>query len=203
MSQKQMEKRTYQIDFLVEKRDAEPPVLTGHAAVFNIVGDGVWFREKVAPGAFRDSISKDDIRLLFNHDANYVLGRNKAGTLTLEEDDRGLFIKGVPPDTQFARDLLISVERGDITQMSFGFETLKDSWEKSEGNEPDLRTLEKVKLWDVSLVTYPFYKDTDVAVRSHEAWVRTFSSPEPLTARLLRRQHLIRTKNVWKKFQGG
>jgi hypothetical protein len=108
------------------------------------------------------------------------LGRNRAGTLKLSEDERGLKIEIDPPDTQFARDLMVSIERGDISQMSFGFETIKDSWERSaEGNNLDIRTLEKVRLWDVSPVTFPFYKETDVAVRSHEAWQQTLNEPEP------------------------
>jgi hypothetical protein len=160
-------------------RDDKEARIVGHAAVFNVVGDGGWFREVVAPGAFADSIQTDDVRALFNHDANLILGRNRAGTLKLKEDERGLSIDVTPPDTQTARDLLVSIERGDISQMSFGFQTLKDQWERSEDkNQPDLRTLLKVKLWDVSPVTFPFYKETDVAVRSHEAWQKTITEPK-------------------------
>jgi len=144
------------------------------------MGDGGWFREKIAPGAFASSINTDDVRALFNHDPNFVLGRNKAGTLKMSEDERGLHIEIEPPDTQVARDLMVSLERGDISQMSFGFEVIKDSWERStEGNNLDIRTLEKVRLWDVSPVTFPFYKETDVAVRSHEEWQKTLNEPEP------------------------
>jgi HK97 family phage prohead protease len=172
------EQRTFDLELRVDR--SEKPKISGHAAVFNVMGDGGWFREKVAPGAFADSIQVDDVRALFNHDANIVLGRNRSGTLKLHEDDRGLAIEIDPPDTQFARDLLISIERGDVTQMSFGFETIKDSWERStEGNNLDVRTLEKVRLWDVSPVTFPFYKETDVAVRSHEEWEKSLNEPEP------------------------
>lgn len=176
-----IEQRTYELELRADKDGRK---ISGHAAIFNSIADGGWFREKVAPGAFSDSIQADDIRALFNHDSNLILGRNKAGTLRLSEDSRGLLIEIDPPDTQFARDLLISIERGDISQMSFGFETKKDSWERSPKDESgkkgaDLRTLERVKLWDVSPVTFPFYKDTDVAVRSHEQWEQTLNEPEP------------------------
>ena len=174
------ERRTFEISELRIARDSEKPRIVGHAAVFDTLGDGGWFREKVAKGAFADSIQTDDVRALFNHDPNFVLGRNRAGTLKLQEDERGLLIEVEPPDTQYARDLVVSIERGDINQMSFGFETIKDSWERStEGNNLDIRTLEKVRLWDVSPVTFPFYKETDVAVRSHETWEKTLNEPEP------------------------
>jgi hypothetical protein len=174
------EQRTFDVSELRVSREAKQLRIIGHAAVFNVVGDGGWFREKVAPGAFADSIQTDDVRALFNHDPNMILGRNRAGTLKLAEDERGLQIEIVPPDTQVARDLLVSLERGDINQMSFGFQVVKDSWEhNSEGNALDIRTLEKVRLWDVSPVTFPFYKETDVAVRSHEEWQKTLNEPEP------------------------
>ena len=171
------ERRAYDFELRIDKENRK---LTGHAAVFDVEGDGGWFREKIARGAFADSIQVDDVRALWNHDANYVLGRNRAGTLKLSEDERGLFIEIDPPDTQFARDLLVSIERGDVSQMSFGFQTVRDSWERStEGNNQDVRTLEKVKLYDVSPVTFPFYPETDVAVRSHEQWEKTIKEPEP------------------------
>jgi len=179
------EQRTFDLSELRVSRDDNKPRIIGHAAVFNVMGDGGWFREKVAPGAFADSIQTDDVRALFNHDPNIILGRNRAGTLKLSEDDRGLHIEIEPPDTQVARDLLVSLERGDINQMSFGFQVVKDSWEhNSEGNALDIRTLEKVRLWDVSPVTFPFYKETDVAVRSHEAWQKTLNEPEPTWNRI-------------------
>ena len=89
------------------------------------------------------------------------------------EDRQGLTVKITPPDTQFSRDLQVSMKRGDIDQMSFGFQVLEESWRHGEDGEPDVRTLEKVRLFDVSAVTYPAYKGTDVAVRSHEKWVRS------------------------------
>jgi HK97 family phage prohead protease len=139
--------------------------IVGHAAVFNSPTDLGWFREQIRPGAFAESVKADDIRALFNHDPNHVLGRNKAGTLRLAEDDKGLAIEIDPPDTQLARDLLVSMERGDVSQMSFGFYVEKQEWDETNPKSP-LRTLIKVRLFDVSPVTFPAYEDTDASVRS-------------------------------------
>lgn len=189
-----LEYRTYDLlSFLVEKRAEEDrEKIVGHAAVFDKIGDGGWFREKIAPGAFFKSIEKDDVRALFNHDPNFVLGRNKAGTLILREDEKGLWTETDPPDTQFARDLKTSISRGDISQMSFGFEIIAEERVKGEGNEPDLFIIKEVKLWDVSPVTFPFYKQTDVSVHSREAWrekeTRQKSIPIGVRLKLLQRE---------------
>lgn len=163
-----IEKRSFVFNVGIEKReDGTPEKITGHAAIFNEYTDIGWFMERIMPGAFKDSIKSDDIRALFNHDPNYVLGRNIAKTLTLKEDRDGLAIEIDPPDTTWARDLMHSIDRGDISQMSFGFQTIEDKWEYSEKEgEPDKRDLIKVRLFDVSPVTFPAYEGTDVAVRS-------------------------------------
>ena len=114
------------------------------------------------------SLDTDDIRALFNHDPNYVLGRNKSGTLELREDEQGLLVRIKPPNTQWARDLQVSIERGDINQMSFGFTVEEDEWRSEDGY--DVRELRKVKLYDVSPVTYPAYTATDVGVRAMESY---------------------------------
>ncbi len=151
---------------LVEFRLSEDtkPKIIGHAAMFNQLSETLFnFREKIMPGAFAKSIKHDDIRALFNHDANYVLGRNKSKTLKLKEDAQGLSIEIDPPDTQWARDLQESIRRGDISQMSFGFMVVMDEWEHGKEN---IRTLLEVKLMDVSPVTFPAYPQTTVAVRN-------------------------------------
>jgi len=146
--------------------------IAGYAAIFNAMSDDLgWFREKIEPGAFAESIQIDDIRALWNHNSNYVLGRNKSGTLTLSEDAHGLKIDILPPDTQWARDLMVSIDRGDVTQMSFGFETLSDRWETVDKQE--IRTLVKVRLIDVSPVTFPAYPNTEVGLRSLEEYRKT------------------------------
>lgn len=139
--------------------------MVGHAAVFNSLSQDLGgFREEVRSGAFADAVAHDDVRALFNHDPNFVLGRNTAGTLKLAEDSRGLSIDIDPPDTQWARDLAVSIERGDINQMSFAFQTIKDSW--AHDARGTVRSLIEVRLLDVSPVTYPAYLSADIALRS-------------------------------------
>lgn len=161
------EMRTVEGGWFIEDRQTDGGRrIVGHAAVFNKVDGPPWFRERIAKGAFKDSLKEDDVRALFNHDPSVVLGRNKAGTLTLKEDNDGLWMEIDPPDTQAARDLLTSIGRGDITQASFAFRTVDDKVETVDGEE--VRTIKKVKLYDVSPVTYPFYEATDVALRQQE-----------------------------------
>jgi hypothetical protein len=145
--------------------DKEKKSLKGYAAVFNSLSmDLGGFREKISPGAFKESLKEADVRALLNHDPNYILGRMSSKTLVISEDDRGLQTEIIPPDTQWARDLVVSIERGDITQMSFGFRVNKDSWERV--NEDNIRTLLDVSLVDVSPVTFPAYLDTSIQARS-------------------------------------
>ena len=148
--------------------ESTEPAIDGYASVFDSwseeLGGNQPFRERVVKGAFEETIQNDDIRALFNHDPNYVLGRNKAGTLTLEEDDKGLHVRIKPPDTQWAKDLIVSIKRGDITQMSFGFTVILDRWNYEDNT--DVRELLKVKLYDVSPVTFPAYTQTECGIRS-------------------------------------
>ncbi len=144
------------------------PVIEGYASVFDSwseeLGGEFPFRERVVKGAFEESIQRDDIRALFNHDPNYVLGRNTSNTLSLEEDEKGLRVRITPPQTQWAKDLLVSIKRGDITQMSFGFTVILDRW--SYEDNIDIRELLKVKLYDVSPVTFPAYSQTECGIRT-------------------------------------
>jgi hypothetical protein len=168
-----VEHRAYPLqDLRVDEADSSPH-MRGYAAVFNSLSEplGQWgapIREKIRPGAFARTLKQADIRALLNHDPNYVLGRNKVGTLSLAEDARGLAVDIQPPDTQWARDLTASMKRGDIDQMSFGFQIVKDEWEKGKdasGAETVTRTLVEVKLFDVSVVTFPAYPSTSAGVR--------------------------------------
>ncbi|MHC1739732.1 MAG: HK97 family phage prohead protease [Anaerolineaceae bacterium] len=139
--------------------------IEGYAAVFNQLSDDLGgFREQIAQGAFTKTLKSADVRGLWNHNSDYPLGRTKAKTLTLSEDNEGLKFSIIPPDTQYARDLLVSIERGDVDQMSFGFMVNLDKWELVNGEY--IRTLLEVELFDVSPVTYPAYPQTSAAVRS-------------------------------------
>jgi HK97 family phage prohead protease len=142
-------------------------LIRGYAAVFNEWAEIIpgLFREQIAPGAFRRAIKQDDVRALVNHDPNYVLGRNTVGTLSLREDKRGLAVEITPPDTQWARDLMVSMKRGDISQMSFGFRPSK--WTEDRGDDDLLEiTLKEARLFDVSVVTFPAYPQTAAWARS-------------------------------------
>lgn len=145
--------------------DDKIPRIIGHAAVFNKLSEDLGgFREKIEPGAFKKTIKNSDIRALKNHNSDYVLGRNKNGTLKLKEDEIGLYSEIIPPGTQWANDFLVSIDRGDITGMSFGFRTITDNWEIKD--KENIRTLLEAEVYDISPVTFPAYLDTDVQVRS-------------------------------------
>ena len=166
---KEREIRTFDLDTIEIRSEDDNPKIRGHAAVFNKMSENLGgFREVIEAGAFTDAIQKDDVRALFNHDPNYVLGRKKSGTLNLAEDENGLAIEIDPPETQWAKDLMVSIGRGDISQMSFAFSLRNkdgEDWENVEGNTP-IRHLRSVKLYDISPVTYPAYSQTDVKIRA-------------------------------------
>lgn len=161
---KKIERRTYVVQD-VEARQAEDGVmrLSGYAAVFNDASVPLPFKERIAPGAFRKTLSEmPDVRLLINHEG-LPLARTKNGTLTLTEDDRGLRFDAQLADTQEARDIYTLVQRGDVDQMSFAFRVIRQNWSKDKTE----RTLTEVSLadGDVSVVTYPAYPTTTVEAR--------------------------------------
>lgn len=155
-----VERRFLPVEFRVDQEGS----IEGYAAVFDEWADIGFFMEKVRKGAFKKTIKESDVRALFNHDPNYVLGRNEAKTLDLAEDKHGLHFRVDPPDTSYAKDLVISIKRGDINQASFGFRTVRDEW--NHDADPAERELIEVRLFDVSVVTYPAYTQTEVDARS-------------------------------------
>jgi uncharacterized protein len=168
-----VEHRAYPIQELQVEDSADTPHIRGYAAVFDSLSlpMGAWgpvpVREKIRPGAFRKTLQEADVRALWNHDPSYVLGRNKASTLGLREDEHGLAVDITPPATQWARDLAVSMRRGDVNQMSFGFQVVRDEWERGHDQAGDnaTRTLLEVKLFDVSVVTFPAYPATNAGLR--------------------------------------
>jgi HK97 family phage prohead protease len=149
----------------VAPEDGGRKKIAGHAAVFNSLSEDLWgFREKIAPGAFKNALANSDVRALLNHDPNFVLGRMKNGTLRVREDEAGLAVEIDPPETGWANDLLVSIGRGDISQMSFAFRVGEDSWETVDGI--NIRTILSFdEIFDASPVTYPAYPDTNVSLR--------------------------------------
>ena len=163
---KKIERRTFTVQD-VEARQADDGTmrLRGYAAVFNDASVPLPFKETIAPGAFRKTLSETpDVRLLINHEG-LPLARTKNGTLTLTEDDRGLLIDAEIADTSEGRDLYKLVERGDVDQMSFAFRVIRQKWSEDRST----RTLTEVSLadGDVSVVTYPAYPTTSVEAREH------------------------------------
>lgn len=200
------EQRYVTVDDL-EVRAAEgndPLRIIGHPVVYNRWSEDLGgFREKVEPGAATKTLQEADIRVLFNHDANYVMGRNRADTATFTEDGKGVRMEAFPPDTQTIRDLVIvPMERKDITQMSFAFRIVNpepfdpepgvrygDHWEppKKQGGLWE-RTVYEFQMFDASIVTFPAYTQTDAAVRDQVGLLEGISGLDlrALTALLTR-----------------
>ena len=142
---------------------------SGYAALFDSPSEPLPFTERIAKGAFKRSLrSRNDIKFLWNHDSGEILGSTRAGTMSLVEDDRGLRVEGMLPNTSRGRDVAELLRRSDIDSMSFGFSVPQggDTW-SSDGSE---RTLKSVRLHEVSLVAWPAYTATagTVSVRKYE-----------------------------------
>ena len=159
----------------IEFREAEDGAsIQGYAAVFNketVIGGMFGFREVIAPGAFDDAIKTDDVRALFNHDANLLLGRTTNETLRLSADKRGLrYEVDLNPDDPDAVRVRAKIKRGDVTGSSFAFRVPEDgdewNYDETKKGKLPLRTIRKVELYDVSPVTYPAYPQTSVSARS-------------------------------------
>jgi hypothetical protein len=142
--------------------------IVGYAAVFDKLSEDLGgFRERVSKSAFDRTLKEGaDVRALIDHDPSKILGRNKAGTLKLNVESKGLKTTIDMPGNTYAEDLVRSIDRGDVDGMSFGFITQTDAWELQDGET--VRTLKDVDLFDVSVVTYPAYPDTSVALRSKD-----------------------------------
>lgn len=178
----ELERRAFVTGLEIEAREDGKRRLRGHAAVFNELSEDLGgFREQITPGAFAEAIERDDVRLLINHDG-LPLARNRSGTLKLVEDNRGLLIEADldegDPDVQ---RLLPKLQRGDVNQMSFGFSVKPggQDWAKDDEGRT-IRTLKKLRLFDVSVVTYPAYPQTDVAVRELRMWEKSLAPATPM-----------------------
>lgn len=181
-----MERR--QISGDIELRIEEKGI-SGYAAIFDSISLPLGgFQERIAPGAFTAALGKNpDVRALFNHDQNFVLGRTSSGTLKLAQTAKGLRFE-VPslPDTSYARDMREMMTRGDVTQCSFGFTVPQggDTWaeEMIDGKKTLVRTLRSIgQLLDVGPVAFPAYTATEVSFRdarkSLETWQRNRGYP--------------------------
>lgn len=170
-----IERRFYALENIEIRaaKDDGPISMTGYAAMFNKRSVMMWdweygnYVEEIEAGAFRKTVGEADVRLLINHDPNLILARTRSNTLSLAEDKTGLRVEADMAPTSYGQDLAISMRRGDISQMSFAFRTIKDSWSETEDGMP-LRRLEEVALTDASVVTYPAYPDTQASARAIE-----------------------------------
>ena len=158
--------------------------LRGHAAVFDTNSVPLFdfwegsFVERIRPGAFTKTLREADVRLLINHDPSLLLARNTAGTLRLAEDATGLAVDADVAPTTYARDLVANMRLGNISQMSFAFRIVKESWTETHDGLP-LRNVEEAALSDVSVVTYPAYPATDAGLRSRYNAIVAEISGEP------------------------
>ena len=135
-------------------------VVEGYAAVFNSTTDLGAFQERIAPGAFAD-VLEDDVRFLVNHEG-MPLARTSNGTMTLEEDEKGLYYRAHLSDTQVGRDVYTMIKRGDLSQSSFAFTIKKESVDQD-----GVRVIDKVaRLIDTSVVTFPAYNASSVTARA-------------------------------------
>ena len=174
MSKQTVEYRIFKSECRAKGDDSKPQI-AGYAAVFNTPTDLGWMREKIAPGAFTKAIAdKQDVKCLFNHDPNKVLGRTKSGTLELKEDNTGLhYTCDINPKTSIGPEVHAHVMRGDIDQCSFGF-IVREEDVAYDDDGMATRTIKRADLFDVSPVTYPAYPTTSVEARSNTAALARF-----------------------------
>jgi HK97 family phage prohead protease len=157
------ETRNFEADFEI-RQEGDGMTFVGYAAKFNSRSEDLGgFVETIQQGAFSRSLrSRNDVKLLVNHDSGRVLASSRAKTLRLYEDETGLKVEADLPNTTDGRDMAELLRRGDLNKMSFGFSVQKDSW----NNEMTERTLKSVRLFEVSIVAFPAYAETEAMVRS-------------------------------------
>lgn len=181
-----IERRVVAGEVRAKKAESGPTVLAGYAALFNretVIEGWYPFREVILPGAFTETIKSDDVRGLFNHSPDHVLGRTANGTVRLAEDSLGLGYEiDLNADDPDAVSVGAKVARGDVSQSSFAFQVAEEEWDESEvkaGKLP-LRKIKRVSpLFDVSAVTYPAYAETTVSARAEARAKALSASPDP------------------------
>ena len=160
-----METRTFTVDDIEVREAGDGMSFTGYAAVFNSPSEPLPFTETIAPGAFRRSLSsRNNVFMLLNHDPAVPLASTRSKTLSLSEDGTGLRAEAKLPETTAGRDLAVLLRDGIVNSMSFGFSVPKggDSWSQ----DGMTRTLNQVRLHEVSVVAFPAYAATSASVRS-------------------------------------
>lgn len=153
-----------------EGKELRNRTVEGYAAVFNTWADLGWMKETIEPGAFTNVLLNSDVRALFNHDRNQILAREKANTLEVWEDTKGLKFKFDIPESR--NDILESIEKKNIDECSFAMRVKEQRWVWSDvrGGQDERYITEVSELIDISIVTFPAYNDTSVALRSKEEY---------------------------------
>lgn len=172
-----------QFPIRIEQRgegEAAKPVIVGYAAVFYDPADagteykfsGWWdeFVERIMPGAFDRAIREDDVRALFNHNPDHLLGRSTAATLRLSVDKKGLRYEIDPPDTGVGGQVLVNIGRSELTGSSFAFGIGEQVWREVKQEDDSVLVIREIHqvepLYDVGPVTYPAYESTTAGVRA-------------------------------------
>ena len=153
--------------------------ITGHAIVFDSRSENLGgFVEVIAPEAVDRALAEGaDVRALVDHDSGKVIGRTRAGTMTMVKDGKGLKVM-IEPDTEisYARDIMRAVARGDVSGFSFGFQVLSDAWDYEQ--KTPLRTILDMRLAEISVVAFPAYQATDASVAMRS--LREFRAAQPM-----------------------
>lgn len=152
---------------LKRSEDAEKPKIVGHFNTFNTLSEPIWgfYKEEIKPGAFSRSLKEaEDIGGLFDHQSAMVLGSTKSGTMTLAEDNVGLYGEIDPVDAYYSQGLINSLTRGDIDSASFGFYYVTTQWRLQD--EWDVLEVHDLDLVEVSVVKFPAFRATQIGIRS-------------------------------------
>jgi HK97 family phage prohead protease len=169
-----IEKRSFDSGLIgFSKEDHNVVRLTGLAIPYNKLSDNPIsnmpkVRERILPGAFKRSVEGDrDIMMLWNHELKYIFGRTSKRTLILNEGNDGVTFDNVPPESNWAKDLLPSIKRGDYTNMSFSFsDNVEPDWTLENGEY--VRNVRDATLFEISLVPFAVYETTSIGQRSSE-----------------------------------
>lgn len=153
------------VEFRFDDSGDDGPVLRGYASVFDSDSEFMGFTERVSKTAFTRTLQENkDVKALVEHDTSKIVARSGNDSLMLREDDHGLYVEITPNQTSYAQDLVENVRTGLLDSMSFGFHVVSDSWERVEGR--NIRTLLDVDLIEVSVVSTPAYRASEIALRN-------------------------------------
>jgi HK97 family phage prohead protease len=153
------------------------PILSGYAVTYGVLSDNPLpetpgIKERILPGAFRESVEgTDDVLFLWQHDSKYIFGRKRSGQLVLKDDGKGVWFENSPPDVGWANDLIVSVKRRDIANMSFSFGVPLGGVSIKREGQDIVQSVKEGKLFEISLVTFPVYESTSIVARASNALI--------------------------------